>query len=182
MRLSAQDKAPHFCANDLNGTKIGPEQFIGKYLLLSFYRYASCPLCNIRVHEFKKHYPNFQNMDLDLVAIFQSPAKSMKQYVGRQDTPFPIIADPNMDLYKLYKVETSWSGFLRGLLRISTFLKAFSNNFWMGKMEGSISRLPADFLIGPDGSIIFAYYGKDMGDHIPIKQVIESVKKLKSED
>jgi len=31
--------------------------------------------------------------------------------------------------------------------------------------------IPADFLIGPDLVIEKAYYGKDIGDHIPVADV-----------
>ena len=34
------------------------------------------------------------------------------------------------------------------------------------KMDGKFSRLPADFLVGPDLRIRLAYYGKDAGDFL----------------
>jgi thioredoxin-dependent peroxiredoxin len=175
IRLQTGEIAPLFSTNDFVDRKTGIEHFRGSYLLLSFYRYASCPLCNMRVHELSQNIERFNSLNLKLLAIFQSPKDSMARYVGRQEAPFPIIADPTMKLYKQYGVGKSWSGFLKGALRISTFLKAFSNDYWIGKMEGSISRIPADFLISPEGKIICAYYGKDMGDHVPINTLIDKI-------
>ena len=33
--------------------------------------------------------------------------------------------------------------------------------------------VPADFLIGPDSTIQVAYYGSDIGDHLPIEKINE---------
>jgi len=38
-------------------------------------------------------------------------------------------------------------------------------------LETVASQLPAEFLIGPDGTIDRAYYGKDIGDHLPIGEI-----------
>ncbi|MCJ7807662.1 MAG: hypothetical protein MUP73_02940, partial [Dehalococcoidia bacterium] len=90
---------------------------------------------------------------------------------GTQDVPFPIIADPRRDIYRLYGVESSWLGYTRGMLRFSNFYKAIWKGFLPGKMEGEKALLPADFLIGPDLIIRKAYYGKDIGDHLPIREI-----------
>ena len=39
--------------------------------------------------------------------MFESPRENILQYVGRQDAPFPIVADPQAQLYALYGVEVS---------------------------------------------------------------------------
>jgi thioredoxin-dependent peroxiredoxin len=31
--------------------------------------------------------------------------------------------------------------------------------------------VPADFLIGPDLTVQVAYYGKDIGDHLPVERI-----------
>ncbi|MNY68092.1 hypothetical protein D3C86_2058000 [compost metagenome] len=38
-------------------------------------------------------------------------------------------------------------------------------------MEGPANRIPADFLIREDGVIDVAYYGADVGDHVPLEQL-----------
>ena len=52
----------------------------GKKVMLSFYRYAACPLCNLRVNDLINHYPDFNNKGLEMIAIFQSPTKSILKF------------------------------------------------------------------------------------------------------
>jgi hypothetical protein len=47
-------------------------------------------------------------------------------------------------------VESSWAGFLKGSLRVSSLVSVARTGFLPGKMEGDKATIPADFLIGPD--------------------------------
>ena len=40
-----------------------------------------------------------------------------------------------------------------------------------GRMEGSKTRIPGDFLIDPKGGIGGTYYGEVIADHIPFERV-----------
>jgi peroxiredoxin len=167
MRLSAGEPAPDFTTTDIFGSTVSLSAFAGKRLMLSFYRYAACPLCNIRIHRLIQKYPDFRSAGLHLVAVFQSPEESIGRYVGRQDIPFPVVADPGHVLYTRYGVGGSVFGFLTGGLRLPSLASAAMNGYYPGKMEGDITMVPADFLIGPSLRIETAYYGTDIGDHLP---------------
>ena len=52
-------------------------------------------------------------------------------------------------------------------------LQAMGKGFLPGRMEGSITLVPADFLIGPDGTILLAYYGRDISDHLPVEIILQ---------
>jgi thioredoxin-dependent peroxiredoxin len=176
MRLQAGQTAPDFLRPDISGTMIRPNDYRGRYLLLSFYRYASCPFCNLRVHELMQHLTEFDRRGLSLVAVFQSAREGIREHVGKQRPPFPIIPDPGHDIYRRYGVETSLPGLLLGLtLRLGKALRAMARGFLPGRMEGSITLVPADFLIGPDGSILLAYYGKDISDHLPVGIIFQQL-------
>jgi hypothetical protein len=43
-----------------------------------------------------------------------------------------------------------------------------------------MGKMPADFLIGPDGRILKAHYGRDIGDHLAMKEVDASLAGLGS--
>jgi thioredoxin-dependent peroxiredoxin len=171
MRLKAGDKAPSFTTSDLDGRSIQLADFRGQKLLLAFFRYASCPLCNLRISELIRHQPEFQTYGLQILAIFQSPLERLRQYAGLQRPPFPVTADPDGGLYRLYGVESSWLGFLRGSLRVGALATAASRGFLPGPMDGPKARIPADFLIDPDLVIQIAYYGTDIGDHLPLPNI-----------
>jgi len=175
MRIQPGQPAKDFEVQDIFGNQFSLSHFKGKKLLLSFYRYASCPLCNLRVHQLIQQYPDFKAKGLHLLAFFQSPVKSIRKYVGKQEAPFPIIADPDHDVYRAYGVETSWPGFIKGSFRLMTLTTAARKGFFPGKMEGKKSLVPADFLIGPDLMVEKAYYGNDIADHMPIQEIMDGL-------
>ena len=42
--------------------------------------------------------------------------------------------------------------------------------FW-GGIDWQMGKMPADFLIGPDGRILKTHYGREIGDHLAVKDV-----------
>jgi len=171
MRLNTGDTAPPFETTAMGGEPIQLASFRGQKLLLAFFRYASCPLCNLRISELIRHQPELQQQGLHILAIFQSPPERLQQYAGRQRPPFPMIADPDHHLYRLYGVESSWGGFLKGSLRVGSLATATARGFLPGPMDGDKALIPADFLIDPDLIIQTAYYGTDIGDHLPLPAI-----------
>ena len=172
MRLQPGDPARHFEVQDIFDKRIRLSDYEGRKLMLSFYRYASCPLCNLRIHQLIGRYAEFQSRGLDMLAFFQSPRASIQKYVGRRDAPFAIVADPDRTVYRQYGVESSWMGFfMAGITKLPHLLKATAKGFLPGKMEGDTALVPADFLIGPDLHIETAFYGADIGDHLPMEAI-----------
>ncbi|MCG3225385.1 MAG: AhpC/TSA family protein [Candidatus Heimdallarchaeota archaeon] len=171
MRLKDGDEAKNFSLKDISGKQILLSDFKDKKLMLSFYRYASCPLCNLRVQQLIQIHDELKSKGLFLVAFFQSPKESISKYVGKQNAPFPVISDPERKIYKLYGVEHSWIGYLRGGVSLS-MLRALWKGFMIGKMEGKKNLLPADFLID-NLKVKKAYYGKTISDHLPIDKIKE---------
>lgn len=172
-RLSAGTQAPGFSTVDLDGRPVRLPAAPGRWVLLSFYRYASCPLCNLRVHDLARRAPGWGARGLDLVAVFQSPPEVMRRYVGGQAPPFPLVPDPDQRLYAQYGVGHSWAGFVRAwLTRLHEIADAvFRKGYLPGSVEGGLHRIPADFLIDPAGRIAEAYYGRDIGDHLPVARI-----------
>src|SRR5690349_5549183 len=92
MRLQSGMPAPHFHAVDLFDNPVDLAAYQGKSLLLSFFRNAACALCNLRVHGMIERHADLRRAGLEMIAVFESPAASMRRYVGQQGAPFPLIA------------------------------------------------------------------------------------------
>ncbi len=178
MRLNNTTNAPTFKKQDLNGTDFDLSSPRNKLILLAFFRYASCPLCNLRVHELIQHH-NTLKKDLEIIAVFQSPPDKIRQYVGKQKIPFKVLPDPERILYHLYGVESSWLGFAKAwtVKIMQVFSAVLKHQFLPGSFEGEIHRIPADFIIGTDNRIIEAYYGSHIGDHLPLTDIYQLIGK-----
>lgn len=173
-RLKPGESAPMFDVQDVSGKRLTLENYRGKKLLLCFFRFASCPYCNLRVHELIQRMPELRSQGLQVVAVFQSSEKTIRKYVGKQQPPFPIIPDQKGILYDSYKLETSWKGiFVAMVFRFGDMMRAMMMGFRPGSIDGHLGQLPGEFLIGEDLTLLEVYYGKDIGDYLPF-YIIES--------
>lgn len=173
MHLKPGQHAVPFTVETLQGETISLESFYGKPLLLMFFRYSSCPMCNLRLHEFAQHYPRLHNRGLEVVAFFHSSPKSVRADAGSRRYPFYLVADPEFSIYRSYGVETSWPKFLLSTVLPSFYLdwlRSMRYGFW-GGVAWQMAKMPADFLIDPDSRIIRAHYGQNIGDHLAVSEI-----------
>ncbi len=168
MRIQAGEMAPDVQAVDVFGRAVSLRSLRGRPVLLSFYRYASCPVCNLRVRDLRQAAPALEALGLALVGVFQSDAATIGHYVGRQQAPFPLVADPGLALYRRYGVERGWAAMLRWPTMVAA-LRAFAAGYLPGRVDGPFDRTPADFLIGADGRVLIAHYGRHLSDHVSIE-------------
>jgi len=171
MRLSPGTLAPPIRLPAIDGSEFDSSQMRGKPYLLSFFRFATCPFCNLRMHELVSRYEEL-GQHVGVVAIFESPLDHLQQYAGRHHAPFPVLADPDKRYYRLYGIEQSLVGMLKGMLfKMPQMIKGMAKGYLPFPIKGRLTTMPADFLIDREGIIQFAHYGKDEGDHLPFEQV-----------
>ncbi|MGL4373350.1 MAG: redoxin domain-containing protein [Turicibacter sp.] len=178
MQVSVGMNAKEFEREDILGESISLDANRGHYVLLSFYRYAACPLSNLRIHELMANFDLLSLYGIALIGVFQSPAERIIETVLKQEVKFPLIADSEQELYRLYGVQSSTSGFFKGVAkRQSKFYEAIKQNkFLLGRIEGDYKTLPADILIDPDGIVVRVHYGEDIGDFMPLEDVLLGMK------
>ncbi|MGE3610666.1 MAG: peroxiredoxin-like family protein [Bacteriovoracaceae bacterium] len=170
-KLKIGMKAPNIELVDWRGSTFNLENVSGKKWI-AFFRYASCPLCNLRVNEMIKRFEELTKSGLQIIAIFQSEPESVAKYVGKQEPPFLILCDPSENSYERYGLQASILGMMSPK-NMSKLISAMKSGFRPGKMEGSVTRIPADFLIDENNIIQEVYYGETIGDHIPFVRVLK---------
>ncbi|MBA3823741.1 MAG: AhpC/TSA family protein [Ktedonobacterales bacterium] len=165
MRLKVGQIPKPFAVDDIQGQRVSLDAFAGQWLLLSFLRFAACPRCGLRIYSLSLQYPTLAEQGLKIVAFVESSRENILGQPYAHTAPFPIVADPQQTLYKQYGVEVSsfglWWG---GLTRKKELARGYELGFGRGPMDGPDERMPADFLIAPDGRIRIAHYGRDSGD------------------
>jgi peroxiredoxin len=169
MRLLAGSMAPDFTADTVDGSTVTLSRYRGRMVWLCFHRYASCPLCNVNISHLIAAWPELKDR-LVVLAVFQSPRESVTRYVGKQQPPFPLICDPDEGLYALYGLEESIVGYISPK-NMPGFFESTRLGFLPGKMEGTKTRLPADFLIDGKGEILLAHYSSIISEHLGVEAV-----------
>ena len=177
--LQPQDIAPAFQTRDFRGQPIQLSDFAGKFVLLSFFRNGACAMCNLRVHQMIQQQEKFRAAGIQTIAVFESGLQSIEEHVGKQDPPFPLLPDPQARLYDLYGLESSESKIQATMQRpdLQEHIQAAGEaGFVLTHEEGSnFHRMPADFLIGPDGQIWIAHYAQYVYDHLPFETIFKTV-------
>ncbi len=104
MRLTKGDSVANIVLPAIDGTEFNLENLKGKRYMLSFFRFASCPFCNLRVHELVSRYKEFGEY-FTIVAIFDSPLANLQKHASGHQAPFPILANESNQYYQTYGIE-----------------------------------------------------------------------------
>jgi len=152
-----------------------PVRIPDPYLLvhLQFRRYAGCPVCNLHMRSVAARHDEILAAGIREIAVFYSEPETMLGFQGA--LPFGAVADPGKKLYAEFGVGTmpytnalrlrSWRAAARGLASAPS-LRGISSK------GQSYLGLPADFLIGPGGTILAAKYGTYTDDHWPVDELL----------
>lgn len=172
MHLQPGTVAPDFEATTLDGRKLQLRSLRGKRVWIAFFRYASCPLCNYRIHELITEWPKrFAPHDFVMLGIFQSPAGKLDAVTERHTPPFEIIPDPEMQLYQQYGLEHGIKAFFGQSVHERGQASRKAGFPFPRTWDGPITRMPADFLLDADGVIQRVFYGRTIAEHIPFVDV-----------
>lgn len=98
--------APDFTLPDAFGQPVALKALLTQGpVILTFYRGAWCPYCNLQLHALKESLPHFQRYGAQLVAVTpQKPDRSRSQ-IEKDAYPFPVLSDLDnrvMQAYNLY--------------------------------------------------------------------------------
>jgi peroxiredoxin len=166
-RLQTGDFAPAFTLPALDGSSFSLGALRGKRTLLAFHRHAGCPYCNLRIHELIQAHPTLERCGVQVVAVFGSSVEGLRERVGTQHPPFALVADADDAIHTLYGTQRSLLGSLSPAL-LPKWLEGYRLGVKHGSTDHQATRLPADFLIGPDLKIEAVLYGKNATEHLPI--------------
>jgi len=179
--LKKGDSAPVFATISLSGRNVRVPTG-ESWTFVSFLRYASCPMCNLRVRELTGRNADLESRGITWIAVMHSPFKRLERHL-RTDAREHAVADPRRELYELYGVGRSWIGVLKSMLLPSFYLRfvqASALGFWGGAIDDSFHSMPADFLVDPAGRIQLVHYGTHIGDHTRVSAVLDVVDDAKT--
>lgn len=177
-KLKPGQQAPYFEKRDSLGNLIKLSDYEHKKLLLSFFRYAGCPWCNLALHRLVLQYPKYQELGLSIVVFIQSsPENIQKNIYDRHNPvpPFPVIADPKREVYDLYGVNESLGAAVKSIRKAPAWLRShLGNGYKQTTIDGSMTLVPAQFLIGQYNLRIYKiHYGVDYFDHLSLGEILE---------
>jgi len=152
----------------------------GNYVHLQLRRFAGCPICNLHLRSIVARHDEIQAHGIREVVVFHSTAAELAKH--QADVPFPLIADPERELYRRLGVERG----LRSVLSVRALRAAIGGQTTalgsrstmrgaLGPMRpnGGVLGLPADFLIAPDGRVAALKYGQHAYDQWSVDELLD---------
>ena len=156
----------------IDGTQFDSSLIKNKRYLITFFRFATCPLCNLRVAQLVKLKSDFGDK-FEVIAIFASEIDDLKKHTTKQMAKFPILSDSKRKYYTAFNVKTSILGMIKGMsFRLPTIIKGMFKGYIPREVSSKYLIMPLSILVDEKGIIQDSYQGKDEGDHIPIQRVI----------
>ncbi|HMM12552.1 MAG TPA: thioredoxin-dependent thiol peroxidase [Bacteroidales bacterium] len=122
--LKKGDVAPHFEGKDQDGNMLSLSQFKGKKLVLYFYPKDDTPGCTKEACNLRDNFDAMLAKGFAIVGVSPDTEASHKKFVEKFNLPFPLIADPSLDIIKAYGAwgkKSMYGKEYEGLLR-TTFI------------------------------------------------------------
>ncbi len=155
--LKAGDTAPSFVLNDANGNPVTSSALLVEGpLIVSFYRGAWCPYCNMELQALQQALPTFRALGANLVAISPQNAVNSRKSIRTNGLEFPILSDPGNETAAAFGLRFALPDYLVELYTsLKNDLPAFNGDAsWTLPMPGR-------FVIGQDGVIRYAEVNPD---------------------
>ncbi len=102
--LQAGDKAPQFTLQNQNGDPVRLSDFFGQKLVLYFYPKDNTPGCTRQACAFAAAYSEFQKRGVAVVGVSKDSAASHKKFAEKQNLPFTLLSDPELQAIQAYGV------------------------------------------------------------------------------
>jgi peroxiredoxin len=181
MRLTIGTPAPLFTAQAIGGRRIDLAALRGRTVLLKFYRFATCPVCNLHLRRFIHDYKALEALGLTTIVLYHSPADKLDA-AAVAGLPFDLVPDPDRRIFRAFGVEQSWAGmFAPAVWR--DYARALAAGFPPGMLtsDAGITGQPADVLIDASGAIAFAHYGRHYADSLTAAELAAARARLGSD-
>ncbi len=106
-----------------------------------------------------------------MILLFESTQEKLLSSVFHQGiSPWPLIGDPDKNIYKQYRIESSISKVVKSLfttdMRQAT--KYAESLSLPTDKDASLTLIPADFFIDENFKIVKAHYGRNLDDHVSL--------------
>jgi peroxiredoxin len=151
----------------------------GDFVHLQLRRFAGCPICNLHLRSIVMRHDEIRSHGIREVVVFHSTAAELTKY--ESELPFPLIADPERELYRRLGVERGPSALLKARAlramiagQTAALVRRSAMRGPLGPITptGGLLGLPADFLIAPDGRLAALKYGKHAYDQWTVDELL----------
>lgn len=146
--LEVGTKAPDFTLCDQNNKEVKLSDYLGKKVVLYFYPKDNTAGCTKQACGFSESIENFHVENCEVIGISKDTVASHKRFEEKQDLKITILADPELDVIKMYDVyheKNMYGKKVMGVVR-TTYLIDENGMIIYAKEKVKAATNPADML------------------------------------
>lgn len=145
-------QAPEFALKDANGKLVRSADLLAiGPLIVKFFRGRWCSYCSTELETWRDLYPRIRENGAVMVAVSPQTARQNDFMAGQHGLPFPLLHDAGNQVAAqfglAYAVSPEMQSYYRSILVNLPFINGD---------DGSTLPLPATYVIGRDGRVLFA--------------------------
>jgi thioredoxin-dependent peroxiredoxin len=133
--IAVGETAPTFVGTTGSGERIDFAGYRGRSVVLYFYPKAHTAGCAAEARGFAEHFRELQQAGIDVVGVSVDTVEAQKSFAEKCQVPFPLVADRDKAVARLYGV----LGFLGIAKRVTFFIGA----------DGQVQEVVQGMLPGP---------------------------------
>jgi peroxiredoxin len=172
--VNVDETAPDFALLDAAGKSIILKDLLRSGpVVLTFYRGAWCPYCNIQLRAYQSVLPQISALGARLVAISPQLPDNSLDTVNKNALTFDVLSDVGNDVARRYGLVYSLAEEIRSALR--------SNNKALPSINGDESwelPVPATYVIARDRRVALAYIEVDYRKRLEPEALLTCLKSL----
>ena len=84
----------------------------GKRVILTFFRFDSCPFCNLRIRRLVKRWNEFPE-DTVMIGVFDAALPALQKRMKKHNVPFTLVAD---ETYQTFQDNGVRKSFFRAMI------------------------------------------------------------------
>ena len=170
--LQVGDAAPDFVLPDALGNAVTLADLRAQGpVVLSFYRGAWCPYCNLELQLLQQALPDIQALDATLVAISPQTPDNSLTLAEKHGLAFPVLSDAGNAVARRFGLVFTVPESLRAVYdKLGIDIAAHNGD---GSFELPV---PGTYVVGRDGTIAFAYANVDYTRRVATAEILEALR------
>ncbi|HEY6489897.1 MAG: peroxiredoxin-like family protein [Terracidiphilus sp.] len=168
--------APEFVLKDSSGKLVRSADLLAVGpLVIKFFRGRWCPYCMTELEAWRDLYGRIREGGALMVAIGPQIQRQSDFMVGQHGLPFPVLTDANNEVAEKFGLVYTVPEYHRAY-----YLSILVNIPFMNGEQSWRLPLPATYVIGQDGKVVYAEAHADFRVRPEPEEAIEQVGKLAS--
>jgi peroxiredoxin len=162
--------APNFTAIDNSGKQVDLKSLLKNYnaVVLFFYRGQWCPYCNKQISQLQDSLQLLTGKGAYVIGVTPETPENINKTISKTQASFSLVHDEGYKIMKAYDVNYTVDDGLNAKLK-GYGIDLEKNN---GNTD-HVLPVPATYIIGQSGKIIFVHFDKDYTKRAAISDMLK---------